>query len=221
MVDKLVEVGKQLTLDKDADGTVDQWGIYTETTDMENAWSSFVWQAGGDILNADGTASVLDTAESAAGIQFLQDLIWKDKVASLDGLKAENLRALARTAGGLVEPASEIVKRFATGAMSFGSISREAHENLAIAMNRIGGKSNTGEGGELPGSLAGDESPVWHRGYAMDVDEAGCAQLTRALEAVGAWIWRLRAASCWRCAIRRFSRSAARLVSTCWTGSTL
>jgi glutamate synthase (NADPH) large chain len=47
-----------------------------------------------------------------------------------------------------VEPASEIVKRFKTGAMSLGSISREAHENLAIAMNRLGGKSNTGEGGE-------------------------------------------------------------------------
>ncbi|MBS0617730.1 MAG: glutamate synthase large subunit, partial [Spirochaetes bacterium] len=47
-----------------------------------------------------------------------------------------------------VEPAKEIVKRFATGAMSFGSISWEAHTNLAIAMNRIGGKSNTGEGGE-------------------------------------------------------------------------
>ncbi len=49
-----------------------------------------------------------------------------------------------------VEPAKEIVKRFATGAMSFGSISREAHTTLAIAMNRIGGKSNTGEGGEEP-----------------------------------------------------------------------
>jgi glutamate synthase (NADPH/NADH) large chain len=47
-----------------------------------------------------------------------------------------------------VEPAKEIVKRFSTGAMSFGSISREAHSTLAIAMNRIGGKSNTGEGGE-------------------------------------------------------------------------
>jgi glutamate synthase domain-containing protein 2/glutamate synthase domain-containing protein 3 len=47
-----------------------------------------------------------------------------------------------------VEPASEIVKRFCTGAMSFGSISKEAHETLAIAMNRIGGRSNTGEGGE-------------------------------------------------------------------------
>ena len=49
-----------------------------------------------------------------------------------------------------VEPASEIVKRFNTGAMSFGSISKEAHETLAIAMNRLGGKSNTGEGGEDP-----------------------------------------------------------------------
>ncbi|BFU90650.1 MAG: glutamate synthase, large subunit [Nitrospira sp.] len=49
-----------------------------------------------------------------------------------------------------VEPAKEIVKRFNTGAMSFGSISKEAHETLAIAMNRLGGKSNTGEGGEDP-----------------------------------------------------------------------
>ncbi len=49
-----------------------------------------------------------------------------------------------------VEPASEIVKRFATGAMSYGSISWEAHTTLALAMNRIGGKSNTGEGGEDP-----------------------------------------------------------------------
>ncbi len=47
-----------------------------------------------------------------------------------------------------VEPAAEIVKRFVTGAMSYGSISSEAHETLAIAMNRLGGKSNTGEGGE-------------------------------------------------------------------------
>ncbi|MEM9487562.1 MAG: glutamate synthase large subunit, partial [Myxococcota bacterium] len=49
-----------------------------------------------------------------------------------------------------VEPASEIVKRFVTGAMSFGSISAEAHETLAVAMNRLGGKSNSGEGGEEP-----------------------------------------------------------------------
>ena len=49
-----------------------------------------------------------------------------------------------------VEPVSAIVRRFATGAMSYGSISAEAHETLAIAMNRLGGKSNTGEGGEDP-----------------------------------------------------------------------
>jgi len=57
-----------------------------------------------------------------------------------------------------VEPATEIVKRFATGAMSLGSISREAHENLAIAMNRLGGKSNTGEGGEDPVRFTRDEN---------------------------------------------------------------
>ncbi|HEY6932097.1 MAG TPA: glutamate synthase large subunit, partial [Marmoricola sp.] len=52
-----------------------------------------------------------------------------------------------------VEPVSEIVKRFSTGAMSYGSISQEAHETLAVAMNRLGGKSNTGEGGEDPERL--------------------------------------------------------------------
>jgi glutamate synthase domain-containing protein 2/glutamate synthase domain-containing protein 1/glutamate synthase domain-containing protein 3 len=57
---------------------------------------------------------------------------------------------------GDVEPASEIVKRFSTGAMSLGSLSREAHETLATAMNRIGGRSNTGEGGEDPERF-GDE----------------------------------------------------------------
>src|SRR5271165_3188012 len=55
-----------------------------------------------------------------------------------------------------VEPASEIVKRFCTGAMSLGSISREAHETLAIAMNRLGGRSNTGEGGEDPSRFIPD-----------------------------------------------------------------
>lgn len=57
-----------------------------------------------------------------------------------------------------VEPAYEIVKRFATGAMSYGSISKEAHETLAIAMNRLGGFSNTGEGGEDPERFKVDEN---------------------------------------------------------------
>ncbi|MDR1092602.1 MAG: glutamate synthase large subunit [Clostridiales bacterium] len=54
----------------------------------------------------------------------------------------------------LIEPASSIVKRFKSGAMSYGSISREAHECIAVAMNRLGGKSNTGEGGEIPERFA-------------------------------------------------------------------
>ncbi|WP_222394312.1 glutamate synthase large subunit [Rhizobium leguminosarum] len=64
--------------------------------------------------------------------------------------KMKSAEALGRTPVSIdeVEPAEDIVKRFSTGAMSFGSISREAHTTLAIAMNRIGGKSNTGEGGE-------------------------------------------------------------------------
>ncbi|MCB2401600.1 glutamate synthase large subunit [Rhizobium ruizarguesonis] len=64
--------------------------------------------------------------------------------------KMKSAEALGRTPVSIdeVEPAADIVKRFSTGAMSFGSISREAHTTLAIAMNRIGGKSNTGEGGE-------------------------------------------------------------------------
>lgn len=56
-----------------------------------------------------------------------------------------------------VEPVSEIVKRFSTGAMSYGSISLEAHETLAVAMNQLGGKSNTGEGGEEPDRLRDPE----------------------------------------------------------------
>ncbi|HLJ48393.1 MAG TPA: glutamate synthase large subunit [Bryobacteraceae bacterium] len=68
-----------------------------------------------------------------------------------------------------VEPASEIVKRFATGAMSFGSISKEAHETLAIAMNRIGGRSNTGEGGEDEARFQRDPNGDWRRSAIKQV----------------------------------------------------
>jgi glutamate synthase (NADPH) large chain len=84
--------------------------------------------------------------------------IFKQYTALVDGMsaKAATLRGLFEFSPGErqpipiddVEPVSEIVKRFSTGAMSYGSISAEAHETLAIAMNRLGGKSNTGEGGE-------------------------------------------------------------------------
>jgi glutamate synthase (NADPH) large chain len=68
-----------------------------------------------------------------------------------------------------VEPAAEIVKRFATGAMSYGSISKETHETLAIAMNRIGGRSNTGEGGEDEERFARDANGDWRRSAIKQV----------------------------------------------------
>jgi glutamate synthase (ferredoxin) len=71
-----------------------------------------------------------------------------------------------------VEPVEAIVKRFATGAMSYGSISQEAHETLAIAMNRIGGKSNTGEGGEDPARYVHDANGDWRRSAIKQVASA-------------------------------------------------
>ena len=68
-----------------------------------------------------------------------------------------------------VEPWTEIVKRFKTGAMSLGSISQEAHENLAIAMNRIGGKSNSGEGGEDPQRFQPDNNGNWRNSAIKQV----------------------------------------------------
>jgi multiple sugar transport system substrate-binding protein len=86
---KLVEVAHKLTTDTNGDGKPDQWGFYTETSDMENYWSSLVWQNGGDILAPDGKSTVLDTDQAAGGIQFLQDLIWKEKVMPDPALFAE------------------------------------------------------------------------------------------------------------------------------------
>ncbi|GAC57679.1 glutamate synthase large subunit [Gordonia hirsuta DSM 44140 = NBRC 16056] len=68
-----------------------------------------------------------------------------------------------------VEPASEIVKRFSTGAMSYGSISAEAHETLAVAMNRLGARSNSGEGGEDPRRYARAENGDWRRSAIKQV----------------------------------------------------
>jgi glutamate synthase (NADPH/NADH) large chain len=68
-----------------------------------------------------------------------------------------------------VEPAASIVRRFSTGAMSFGSISKEAHENLAVAMNRIGGKSNSGEGGEDSARFVRDPSGDFRRSAIKQV----------------------------------------------------
>jgi glutamate synthase (ferredoxin) len=71
-----------------------------------------------------------------------------------------------------VEPVESILRRFATGAMSYGSIGQEAHETLAIAMNRLGGKSNTGEGGEDPARYRRDPNGDWRRSAIKQVASA-------------------------------------------------
>ncbi|MCX9157530.1 glutamate synthase-related protein [Niveibacterium sp. 24ML] len=81
-----------------------------------------------------------------------------------------------------VEPAKEIVKRFATGAMSLGSISTEAHSTLAIAMNRIGGKSNTGEGGEDEARYAKEMKGVFIKKGETLAGIVGKAQIERDIE---------------------------------------
>ncbi len=114
---------------------------------------SYHWRAGGEyhLVNPQ-TISKLQHAVRQDSFQTFQeytDLLDKQskQFATLRGM-LELKKSDTPVPIEEVEPASEIVKRFATGAMSFGSISKEAHETMAAAMNRIGGKSNTGEGGE-------------------------------------------------------------------------
>ena len=86
---KLVTAAHSLTTDTNGDGKPDQWGFYTETSDMENYWSSLVWQNGGDIISPDKKSTLLNTDQAVGGLQFLQDLIWKEKVMPEPALFAE------------------------------------------------------------------------------------------------------------------------------------
>ncbi|MGA2530788.1 MAG: glutamate synthase large subunit, partial [Acidimicrobiales bacterium] len=95
-----------------------------------------------------------------------------ERLATLRGLlRLRTGQAALRPAVPLdeVEPVAEILKRFATGAMSYGSISAEAHETLAIAMNRLGGRSNTGEGGEDPARYVPDPNGDLRRSAVKQV----------------------------------------------------
>ena len=91
--------------------------------------------------------------------------------------KMASLRGLLKFADGVrppvpieeVQPAAEIVKRFSTGAMSYGSISAEAHETLAVAMNRLGARSNSGEGGEAVSRFTHDANGDWRRSAIKQV----------------------------------------------------
>jgi glutamate synthase (NADPH) large chain len=95
-----------------------------------------------------------------------------ERMASLRGLLKFNDGVRPPVPIEEVEPASEIVKRFATGAMSYGSISAEAHEALAIAMNRLGGRSNCGEGGEDVRRFDRDPNGDWRRSAVKQVASA-------------------------------------------------
>jgi len=116
----------------------------------------YAWRADGEWHQWNPeTIALLQHAVRAGGAKTWEEY---SRLVNEDSARRSTLRGLMKfrfpESGGIpleeVEPASEIVKRFSTGAMSLGSLSREAHETLAIAMNRIGGKSNTGEGGEDP-----------------------------------------------------------------------
>src|SRR5579885_2030555 len=122
----------------------------------------YAWRAGGEHHQWNPeTIALLQHAVRHGG-----DAAYEQYAEAVNGdaARRSTIRGLLRfrfpADGGIpleqVEPAAEIVKRFSTGAMSLGSLSREAHETLAVAMNRIGGRSNTGEGGEDPERF-GDE----------------------------------------------------------------
>jgi len=115
----------------------------------------FHWRSGGEVhmWNPQTIANIQSAARTNSREAYKQFA----KVSDDDSTRRATLRGLLKFKEGAnggaipleeVEPAKDIVKRFVTGAMSFGSISAESHEALAIAMNRLGGKSNTGEGGE-------------------------------------------------------------------------
>jgi glutamate synthase (NADPH/NADH) large chain len=117
----------------------------------------FHWRSGGELhmWNPDTIANLQAAARTNSREAYKRFAEFSNNEAT----RRATLRGLLKFKPGAnggpipledVEPAKEIVKRFATGAMSFGSISAESHETLAIAMNRLGGKSNTGEGGEDP-----------------------------------------------------------------------
>jgi glutamate synthase domain-containing protein 2/glutamate synthase domain-containing protein 1/glutamate synthase domain-containing protein 3 len=125
-----------------------------------------VREANGDVPAAlKGDASALETVRDSAAFEKYREYA---RAINEDAARKATLRGLLKIGPGegsvqaipleQVESASEIVKRFCTGAMSLGSISREAHETLAIAMNRLGGRSNTGEGGEDPSRFTPDSN---------------------------------------------------------------
>ena len=145
---------------------LDVGGEYAyRTRGEEHAWNA---EIGRD-------AAARGARQFAGALQGLRENPQRAVRAAVDAARPVQVQDAPRTRSASpcrsteVEPAKEIVKRFATGAMSFGSISREAHTTLAIAMNRIGGKSNTGEGGEEADRF----KPMAERRFDALGDQAG------------------------------------------------
>ncbi len=125
----------------------------------------YQWRRSGEwhAINPDMVEKLQKAVRSEDTEQGFKTFAEFSKAVNVEGERAATLRGLMtlKPAGPPVpleevESAKSLVKRFATGAMSLGSISRESHEGLAIAMNRLGGKSNTGEGGEDPARFEGE-----------------------------------------------------------------
>ncbi|MFT3786238.1 MAG: glutamate synthase-related protein [Tepidisphaeraceae bacterium] len=144
---------RDLSTDKDTDGKVVEPDT-AQTSDEGKAPARNPSMFRPDVfkLFKDYSSAVNDEARNRATIRGLLDFVPGTPVPIEE-----------------VEPAVNIVKRFATGAMSFGSISKEAHETLAIAMNRIGGKSNSGEGGEDAERFFKDKDGNWRRSAIKQV----------------------------------------------------
>ncbi len=116
---KLVDVGKQLTL-KSANGKVSQWGFYTETSDMENYWSSLVWQNGGEILSADHKTTLLGSDQAVGGLQFLQDIIWKDQIMENPAVGADKGDAFEQGQAAMEANGSWLVATHLAAGINFG-----------------------------------------------------------------------------------------------------
>ncbi len=134
------------------------------TPDQLPIGGQYAWRRRGALhkWNPDTIATLQDAVRTNNAARFVEfERLCDDEdaqVVTLRGLLEIADESITPIPLADVEPASEILKRFVTGAMSFGSISPEAHETLAIAMNRLGGKSNSGEGGEEPHRFVPDDN---------------------------------------------------------------
>jgi multiple sugar transport system substrate-binding protein len=115
---KLAEVAQKLT--KTSGGKTSQWGFFTEVTDMENYWSSLVWQNGGDIVSPDGKTLLIDTDQAAGGLQFLQDLIYKYKVLQRPSPSASAGDNFDAGQAAMASEGSWLVPTYAADGIDFG-----------------------------------------------------------------------------------------------------